>query len=244
MGQISTDLLSPSESAPAARARQALAAVPSFANLPPHVQRAIADVAAPRHYDAGQVIYLEGEPATAVFILEAGWVKATRMSPDGREQAMLFLKPPEVFGDVAVFTATSYPGTVMALEPVDAWAIDRSAILDLVARHNELAMAVIRHLARRVLYYVGLVEDLSLRTVEARLAHTLLQHAQQSEGRWIVPRRAWTTFGEMATRLGTVRDVLSRAFRTLEQEGLLRVERHEIIICDPQGMAARGDRYD
>lgn len=244
MGQMSTDVLSPSESAFAARARQALAAVPCFANLAPHVQAAIAGVAAPRHYDAGQVIYLEGEPASAVFILEAGWVKATRMSPEGREQAMLFLKPPDIFGDVAVFTATPYPGTVMALEPVDVWVIDGHAILDLIARHNELAVAVVRHLARRVLHYVGLVEDLSLRSVEARLAHTLLQHAKESDGRWVVPRRTWTTFGEMATRLGTVRDVLSRAIRTLEQEGLLRVERHEIIICDPAGMAARGGQYD
>ena len=241
---MSTYVPPPSESALAARARQALAAVRSFANLPPYVQEAIAGVAVPRHYDAGQVIYLEGEPATAVFILEAGWVKATRMSPEGREQAMLFLKPPDIFGDVAVFTATPYPGTVMALEPADVWAIDKPAILDLIARHNELAVAVIRHLAGRVLYYVGLVEDLSLRSVEARLAHTLLQHAQQSDGRWVVPRRAWTTFGEMATRLGTVRDVLSRTLRTLEEEGLLKVERHQIVILDPAGLAARGDRYD
>ena len=105
-------------------------------------------------------------------------------------------------------------------------------------------MAVIRHLAERVLYYVGLVEDLSLRSVEARLAHTLLKHAQDSGGRLTVPRRTWTTFDEMATRLGTVRDVLSRALRTLEEEGLLKVERHQIVILDPAGLAARGDRYD
>ena len=105
-------------------------------------------------------------------------------------------------------------------------------------------MAVIRHLAERVLYYVGLVEDLALRSVEARLAHTLLKHAQDSGGCLTVPRQTWTTFDEMATRLGTVRDVLSRALRTLEEEGLLRVERHQIVILDPAGLAARGDQYD
>ena len=105
-------------------------------------------------------------------------------------------------------------------------------------------MAVIRHLAERVLYYVGLVEDLSLRSVEARLAHTLLQHTEPSGGCLAVPRRAWTTFDEMATRLGTVRDVLSRALRVLEEEGLLKVERYQIVILDPAGLAARGDRYD
>ena len=46
----------------------------------------------------------------------------------------------------------------------------------------------------------------------------------------------------MATRLGTVRDVLSRALKTLEDEGLLRVEKQEIIILDPARLASRGDQ--
>ncbi len=236
------DPLPSSASAPVASAVQALASVQHLASLPAHVQRAVAGVATPRHFDTGQVIYLEGEPATALFVLEAGWVKATRLSPEGREQAMLFLKPGEVFGDVAVLTGRPYPGTVMALEPVDVWVIEGSAILELIARHPELALAVIRRLGERVLYYVGLVEDLALRCVEARLAHTLLKHAEDADGRLIVPRRPWTTFDEMAIRLGTVRDVLSRALHTLEDEGFVRVERHEIVILNVAGLAARGDR--
>jgi len=75
-------------------------------------------------------------------------------------------------------------------------------------------MAVIRRLGKRVMYFIGLVEDLSLRSVEARLAHTLLRHAEAHDGQLIVPRRSWTTFDEMAVRLGTVRDVLSPAENT------------------------------
>lgn len=223
------------------RAKKALSHVHHFAELPAAVQEAIAEAATPRHFDAGQVIYLEGEPATALYILEKGWVKATRMSPDGREQAMMFLKPGEIFGDVAVFTDTSYPGTVVALEAVEAWTIEKSIILRLVAQYPELALAVIRRMGERVLYYVELVEDLSLRSVEARLANTLLKHTETIDGRLVVPRRNWTTFDEMATRLGTVRDVLSRALRSLEEEGLLHVEKHEIVILDPTGLAKRGE---
>jgi CRP/FNR family transcriptional regulator len=163
------------------------------------------------------------------------------MSPDGREQAMLFLESGEVFGDVAVLTDTPYPGTVVALEPADVWVVDKAAILRLVGQYPELAVAVIQRLGERVLYYVELVEDLSLRSVEARLANTLLRHAGVSDGKLIVPRQAWTTFDQMAIRLGTVRDVLSRALKTLEDEGLLRVEKHEIAILDPAGLAARSD---
>ena len=188
------------------------------------------------------MIYLEGEPAESLYILENGWVKATRMTREGREQAMMFLRPVELFGDIAVFAGSIYPGTVTALETVQVWKIPARTMLDLIPRYPDLAMAVIRHLAGRVVHYVNLVEDLSLRSVEARLAHTLLQNAELQDGRLVIPRREWTTFDEMAVRLGTVRDVLSRALKTLELEGLLRVEKQHILILDPQGLAERADR--
>lgn len=212
-----------------------------FNGLSDEIQQAIAGSASHRHFDAGQVIYVEGEPAESVYILESGWIKATRMTREGREQAMMFMHPVEVFGDVAVLTSTSYPATVVALDEVDVWAIPAKTILDLIPRHPQFAMAIIRRLGERVLHYVGLVEDLSLRSVEARLANTLLQHAEQREGRLLVPRREWTTFDEMAIRLGTVRDVLSRALKNLEAEGLLRVEKQAIILLDPKRLGQRGD---
>ena len=226
---------------PSSRAAQAFSKLTSLSGLDARTLDALARAAVPQHYEAGQVIYLEGEPATAVFVLESGWVKATRMSPDGREQALSVLKPMDIFGDVAVFSGTPYPGTVVALEDVEVWTIDGGVLRDLVARYPQLASAVIRHLARRVLYFIELVEDLSLRSVEARLANTLLRNAQTVEGELIVPRRQWTTFDEMATRLGTVRDVLSRALHTLEDERLLKVERHQIVLLDPEGLARRGN---
>jgi CRP/FNR family transcriptional regulator len=218
----------------------ALKHVRHFAELPLAIKQIIASSATPLHFEAGQVIYLEGEPAEVLYILESGWIKAMRMSPEGREQALLFLRSAEIFGDIAVVTDTPYPGTVVALESVDVWAIEKPVILDLINQYPELAMAVIRRLGERVLYYVGLVEDLSLHSVESRIAKTLLQHADVLDDRLVVPRRMWTTFDEMATRLGTVRDVLSRALKTLEEEGLLRVEKHEIVILDPGRLAARG----
>lgn len=222
------------------RLKALLARIRHFDGLPPEVQERLAASASPRHFDAGQVIYIEGEPAESFYLLERGWVKATRMTRDGREQAMLFLESGEIFGDIAVFSGTTYPGTVMALEDVDVWAIPAREFLALTEQFPALAMAVIHHLSDRVLHYIGLVEDLSLRNVEARLANTLLQHAEAQDGQLIVPRRGWTTFDEMAVRLGTVRDVLSRGLKTLEAEGLLRVEKQAIVLLDPKGLAERG----
>ena len=233
---------SPSQSEPTQRqAWQALTSVRHFIELPAHIQQALAGVAVYRQYSEGQVIFIEGEPAEWVYVLAAGWVKASRMSPEGREQALLFLKAGDVFGDVAVLTDTTYPGTVVALERVEVWAIHKNDILALTTRYPELALSIIRSLGQRILYYIGLVEDLSLRSVEARLAHTLLRNADLVEGQLLVKRRPWTTFDRMANRLGTVRDVLSRALRNLEEEGLLKVEKQAIILLDPDNLARRSD---
>lgn len=219
-----------------------LQCVHQFGGLSAETQQALAAAAVQRQFIAGQVIYVEGEPAEWMYILESGWVKATRMTLDGREQAMMFLRPVEVFGDIAVLTGVPYPGTVTALEDVSVWIIPAQLIIDLIQQRPEFALAVIRRLGERVLHYINLVEDLSLRNVEARLARTLLQHAELQDGQMIVLRREWTTFDQMAVRLGTVRDVLSRALKTLEAEKLLRVEKQSIILLDPKGLAERADR--
>jgi CRP/FNR family transcriptional regulator len=211
-------------------------------DLAVETQQALAEKATRCHYYAGQVIYVEGEPAETIYLLESGWVKATRMTREGREQAMMFIRPVDLFGDIAALTGNPYPGTVTALEDVLVWLIPARTVLDLIQRQPEFALPVIRHLGERVLHYIDLVEDLSLRSVEARLAHTLLNNAEFHGDQLIVERRDWATFDQMAVRLGTVRDVLSRALKTLEAEKLLRVEKQSIILLNPKGLAERADR--
>lgn len=222
--------------------KAALSKISHFKDLQEETQNDILSCANPCHFHAGQVIYLEGEPAIKVYILVRGWVKATRITREGREQGLLFLRPFEIFGDIAIFANTTYPGTTTALEDVDAWSIPSEKILSLVNHHSDFALAVIQRLSERVLHYVDLVEDLSLKNVESRLATSLLRNAELSNGQLIVPRREWTTIDEMAVRLGTVRDVLSRAMKTLEVEGHIRVEKQTIIVLNPEGLAIRSNR--
>ena len=222
--------------------RRTLRGIARASELADEIQQIIAASATRRHFCGGQVIYVEGEPAESIYLLESGWVKATRMTRDGREQAMMFLRPVDVFGDIAVLTGVPYPGTVTALEDVTVWVIPGDIILDLIPHYPAFALFVIRHLGERVLHYINLVEDLSLRSVESRLAHTLLCHAEFHDGQLIVPRRGWATFDQMAVRLGTVRDVLSRTLKALEMEGLLRVEKGSIVLLDSKGLAERADQ--
>ncbi len=189
------------------------------------------------HYDEGQVVLLEGEPCTGLGIVRSGRLKAVRLSTSGREQTLSVLWPGEIYSAASVFADTPNPVTIVALQPTDIWVIPKENLDALQERYPRLTQIVARNLARRVMTLVDLVEDLSLRTVEMRLARQLLANARDS----VVRREAWAMQAEISARLGTVTYVLNRALRGLEEEGLIRVERDEITIVDTDGLAARAE---
>lgn len=212
-----------------------LSAVPYFAGLDETTRQAIARSAAPRACDAGQVVFLEAAPSAGLGVVATGWLKAIKLSADGREHILDLLGPGDAFNAIGVFAGATNPATVIALEPSRVWVFPRPFLVDLLATHPALAQAVIDDLAGRVLHLITMVEDLSLRTVEARLARLLLAHTASDS----LPRQRWATQAEMAARLGTVPDVINRALRTLSHEGLIRVERRRIFILDRAGLRSK-----
>jgi len=201
-----------------------------FARLDDQVLEAVADVVHTRQYAPGQIIFLEGDPCAGFFVVQSGRVKIFKTSPEGREQSLHFVGTGRSFNDVAVLDGGPNPATVMAVEPTTCLVIDRDSMVRLVQTYPALAMAVIESIAARARHLVELVEDLSFRSVQARLAKLLLEQAQASGREDQVPRLM--TQQEMAARLGTVREVVSRALRALEDRGVIRIQRHRIVILD------------
>jgi CRP-like cAMP-binding protein len=225
--------VAPSDAIP--EAARVLAAVPTFAGLDVATLAAVARAASRRHYAADQVVFLEGEPGAGLYVVEHGWLKAVKLAPSGREQTLRVVGPGEVFNDLSVLVDAPNPATVIALESATVWNIPRAILLQLLDDHPSLARVVIQNLAERILHLIGLVEDLSLRTVEARLARFLLDQATAD----VIRRRRWTTQAELAARLGTVPDVLNRVLRSFVEAGLIQVERQQIRILDREALQAR-----
>ena len=221
-------------------AAQILSAVPYLAELDAATLETIGRAARRQKFDAGQMVFLEGEPCAGLCIVQQGWLKAVKISLAGREQVLRVVGPGEVCNEVSVFAGTPNPATVMALEAAIVLTIRREAILSLMDESPGLARTITQNLAARVLNLLALVEDLSLRTVEERLARLLLQRADAGT----LYRRRWATQTEMAARIGTVPDVLNRALRGLAGEGLIRVKRHQIQILDPQGLEVKATPQD
>ncbi len=215
--------------------RKLLAAVPYMTEDDGDLIEAIAEQAVQRRYDSGQVVFLEGENNDALYVVQQGWLKAVKTSNDGREVVLHFIGPGEGFNTVSVFVEGANPATVIALEPVVLWMIPREAVLHLLDTHPRMARRIIQEMAEHIQRLVATVEDLSLRSIEARLARYLLEESADA----LMQRPRWATQAELANRLGTVPDVLHRALHNLVKADLIQVERHQIQILDRAGLEDR-----
>lgn len=196
--------------------------------LPRHIISELASVATLHHYGAGEIIFLEFEPVAGLHLVAVGSVKISRFSKDGREHILSVIKRGQTFNDVAVLDGGANPATATALTDADLWCIRRPDLYTIATRYPELAWALIESIARRTRYLVDVVQDLSMRNVKGRLSRLLLEQidvAEESPARML-------TQDEMASHLGTVREVVGRALRALATAGIIKIDRHRIVILD------------
>ena len=209
-----------------------LRSVPYFSGLKEEILQAVSRVSVRRRYTPGQIIQIEGQPSPGLYIIASGFVKVIKINQDGREQILNVLGPGDIFNVISIFTAQKNPASIEAMEEVVVQYIPRETFLDLFKKHSSLALAVVQALTQRMQDLVKLVEDISLRTVESRLAHKILTESVNG----VLHRQPWATQGEMAAHLGTVTDVLNRALRDLSERGLIKVDRKTIRILDREGL--------
>ncbi|HEX6034235.1 MAG TPA: Crp/Fnr family transcriptional regulator [Anaerolineales bacterium] len=181
------------------------------------------------------VVFWEGNIETNLYYLQYGSLKVLKTAPDGREQVLRFIGAGEIFNEVGVLAKRPNPATAIALEESGIWLIPREALESIVLAHSQTALQIIENMADKIIGLVTLASDLSLKTVEARFAKLLLEEAEDD----VIERRRWTTQTELAARLGTVPDVLSRIARELSKAGLIEMDRQQIRILDRKGLAER-----
>jgi len=213
-----------------------LSGLPYFAQLDHEVIGEIATRGHHRIYQPKEILSLEGEPCRAVHIILEGVVRIYKVSPEGREQVIDRLGPGSMFHLVPVFDGGADPASADAVTEVVALVFPRDDFRDIVATHPSVALAILRDFAGRLRRFTTLIEDLSLRTVAGRLAKLLLDQAKANDE----TSRRLTQY-EMATHLGTVREVVGRTLAQFEREGLIRIERHRILIVDRERLREIAD---
>jgi CRP-like cAMP-binding protein len=207
--------------------------LPIFRSIPAAALEKVNAVARSAWYAPREIILYElDEDAPVCFVLK-GVVRIFRVNAAGREQTLLHLKQGDVFNLPTAFLRSGLaPASAMAVGDVHLLRIPRMEYRRLVLELPELALATLIDLSGKVEHLTDLVNDLSLKNVRARLAKFLLQqHENKEKGvRW--------THAEIATRIGTSREIVSRQLRAFVAEEAIVIERNRIMIKNPEILAA------
>jgi CRP/FNR family transcriptional regulator len=180
-----------------------------------------------RQFEAGEMIFLQGDPAAGLWLIETGRVKIYKINPEGEEHIMHFLGTGNTFNDIAALDGGLNPANASALSAVSVWLIPAEALRDLLVNDGQVALKVVRILAGRVRNLVQQIEDLALYSVTIRLARFLLKQTEDP-----ALSGPGVTRAAIAAHLATKPETVSRALRTLEESGAIRFDRHRILITD------------
>ena len=219
---------------------ECLKSISYFRSLPPVELRRLAAACTARTLRRGEVLFDEGESCRGLFIIAEGSIEVRQISFHGREQVLHTEGPGATLGESPLFDRGAYIASAVALEPTRALFLPRANLLDLCHRHPAVALAMLETLARRLRSFAGLVGDLAFRSITERLARYIASMAATGHpiatGIEVTLRLTQT---QLAARLGTVRELVSRALSQLERDGIIARTRTRIVIRDPVRLDAR-----
>lgn len=192
-----------------------------------------------RRLRAGDTLFHEGSPATALYIVRAGLFKTLRTAQDGYEQIVDFAGRAELLGFDAICTGF-YPSAALALEESSVHALPLGELDGLAHQIPALGRAMYRALSCALARRGDLVEMMAAVAAEVRLARFLMLWSQRMTAQGQSPRRLYLRMSrrEIASNLGVAHETVSRSFSALVHAGLVRVDNREVEILDAEALTA------
>ncbi|MGH7398797.1 MAG: Crp/Fnr family transcriptional regulator [Candidatus Rokuibacteriota bacterium] len=229
-----------------ASASDLLAGIPYFRVLPSRQRAVLARRLRSVDFAPRQRVFEEGQPCDGLWVVAEGRVKVFRVSALGREQVLHVEGPGATLGEVPLFDRAGYVASASAQTAARLLWVPRREIDTLCRRHPAVALAIIATMAGRVRAFASLAADLALRSVRIRLGRLLLDEGRRM-GR-LTPAGIEImlpgTRDEIAARIGTVREPVSRALAALARQGLVTVRGRRLLLRDIKGLERAGDSPD
>lgn len=215
-----------------------------FRDLNEDVLHVLAGRTTEKILNRNEILFLAGDEAAGLFVIATGAIRAFRTGADGREQIIHIERAVSTIAEVPVFDDGKYPSTTAAEEDATTvYFLGKKEVRSVCLKHPEVALAATRLLAARLRHCAELVESLSLREVGQRLACLLLTEAETKgdpNGDGICIKQK-LTHKQLAARIGTVREVITRVFYRLQSQGLIVIEGKQIFIPDLSALNAYAD---
>jgi CRP/FNR family transcriptional regulator, cyclic AMP receptor protein len=219
-----------------------LGRVPVFESLGHGDLEKVAEVAIRRSFEAGEVIFREGDQSDTCYIVSAGRARATRVHGDGRTITLAQFGPGDIFGELAMFDEERRSATVEATDALEVVGILGPDMRRLLREHSDLAVGIVVALGRRLRAANDRLGNQSFQTVQSRVAGVLSDLVSRArddgpvdglDGGGVLVR---ATQAELAQLAGSSRESASRFLAVLERAGVIEQGRGRLIVRRPEAL--------
>jgi CRP-like cAMP-binding protein len=214
-----------------------------FQGVPEEGREAALRRSVARRLERKEVLFREGEPAAAMYLLESGRLKLTQLAADGQGVLVRFVAPGEICAGVAALEGSAYPVTAQAVEAVALRLWPRDVLRELCRGYPQIQTNILRAISGHLSDSMTRARELATERVASRVAHTLLRLARQSgrqvEGGILVDHPL--SRQELAEMTGTTLFSVSRILSGWEEEGIVTAGRERVTIRSLERLAAAVD---
>jgi len=215
-----------------------LGRVPAFSTLEPGDLGRVAQLAVPRSFEPGQVVFREGDASDTCYVVRKGRARALRSHGDGRTITLARFGPGDIFGELAMFEDEKRSATVEAIEPTSVVGVLGPDMRRLMNEHPQIAARLVIALGRRLRETNERLSRQSFQTVQSRVAVVLRELVEQeiAAGKNEVDVLVTATQADLAQLAGSSRESASRFLAVLERAGVISQGRGRLVVHEPQAL--------
>lgn len=191
-----------------------------------------------RNFSTGEYIYMQGDSADRLYLLQSGKVKLSQVTLDGQQVIHQVVGSKEAFGLLAVLEESEYPVTAQVVVDSVVFSWTRTELRRMIEEIPVLSINIIQIMAARISEFQNRLRELATERVERRIARTLIRLTRQT-GRKIdtgVLIDMPLTRQDLAEMCGTTVFTVSRTLSSWEQQGIIQSKRERVVIVFPHGL--------
>src|SRR5262249_1084084 len=195
---------------------------------------AIASFVVAKNLAKGDYLFREGDRSEGFYIVQKGSINVHRVGAGGKEQVICLFRPIESFAEATLATEGGYPADARATESSTVLLVPRRDFVELLRKRPELSLRMLGSISQHLPVIAGLLDDLTLKDIETRLANWLLKQCPRPASNGVVEIKLDRTKRVLAAEMGITSETLSRTLAKFRDQKLLRVSGKTIVVTQPR----------
>jgi len=218
--------------------KELLRRCPLFAGLKEEDLKRIRAIASLKQIERRKILFSDGEEAKGFYVILSGKIKLYKVSPEGKEQILHVVSAPDAFAEATLFLEGSYPAFAEALTDCQLLFFPKRDFIQFLEKNLQLSINMIVTLSQYVKRFASLIEELSLKEVSSRVAKYLLDLSLRLSKEGKSPREVELdlTKTQLALKLGTISETLSRTLAKMKAKGIIDVKKNKMIILNREAL--------